>query len=120
MSKLITNNPKTESVTLKDIKEHKMFKDQEFSFTVAQIVDMCSEDKTLDEHHEQQYLLKGIEGLTDNREVAKFRFEYMLNKSKTEAKVFKRLLYVLAFFPSGMILDYCRYLNESEGFDNQL
>ena len=44
----------------------------------------------------------------------------MIQKSKTEAKAFKRLLYVLAFFPSGMTLDDYRYKNESEGFDYQL
>ena len=46
------NNPKTQSITLKEIKEHQLFK--EFQFTVDQIVDMCNDDKVLDELYNQQ------------------------------------------------------------------
>ena len=40
-------NAKTEKISLKDLKEHKLF--QEFEFTVDQIVEMGNENKDLEE-----------------------------------------------------------------------
>jgi hypothetical protein len=69
MSKILTNNdlPRTKGITLQSIKEHKLFKEE---FTVDQIVDMCSEDKDLEQLYTQHMFLKGMHGLTDDREVA--------------------------------------------------
>ena len=72
MQKIVKNfkNSETKSISLNEIKDHKLFKEPEF--TVNQIIDMCYENKSLDELHELQ-----MYSLTNEQDVAKFRFENM-------------------------------------------
>jgi hypothetical protein len=80
MHKILQKNkyPKTESITLSEIRGHQLF--IEFEFTVDQIVDMCYDDKLLDELYQQQTYHKGLSALTSPLEVGKFRFENMSKK----------------------------------------
>ena len=103
MHKIFQNNkmPKTQSISLSQLKEHKLFKD--FDFTLDQLVEMGSDNKELDELYTDQNYQVGLSGLILDQDVAKFNFEYI--KEKQNYKVVKQLLYILAFFPSGMTLN---------------
>ena len=96
---------------MKDINEHKLFNDN-FEFTLDQIVEMGNDNKELDELYNDQKYRIGLSALKDDHEKAKFNMEYMANKSNY--KVVKQLLYVLAFFPSGMTLYDINQLNETQ------
>ena len=77
---------------------------------------MGNDNKELDELYTDQNYQIGLSGLINDSDVAKFNLEYI--KEKQNFKVVKQLLYVLAFFPSGMTLHDIDQLNDTqlEGF----
>ena len=73
---------------------------------------MGNDNKDLDELFTDKNYQIGRLGLIESQDIAKFNFEYMAKKQNF--KNVKQLLYVLAFFPSGMTLHDIDQLNDQQ------